>query len=72
MTHKHTHGTPSPNVVAYFAESAYITNDVVDALVAMCASDADKERLSSLGFVRNPYEDTAGVLSFVIIWDGLI
>lgn len=60
----HSHGPTPANVAAYFAESAYITNDVVDALLELCETEEDKRKLKALGFSRNPYEDTAGVLSF--------
>lgn len=52
------------NSAEYFAESAYITNDVVDALIALCETDDDKQKLKELGFVKNAYEDKAGNLSF--------
>ena len=60
----HSHGETTPNVAAYFAESAYITNDVVEGLLALAATDEDKQKLKALGFTKNPYEETAGVLSF--------
>jgi SPP1 gp7 family putative phage head morphogenesis protein len=63
-TCEHSHGPIPENVAAYFAESAYITNDVVDALLELCETEEDKRKLKALGFSRNPYEDTAGVLSF--------
>ena len=49
----------------YFAESHYITNAVIDDLVALCETDEDRQKLKELGFVRNAYEDKAGgMLSF--------
>lgn len=63
-TCEHSHGVIPANVAAYFAESAYITNEIVDELVSLCETDEDKAKLKALGFVRNPYEDAAGVLSF--------
>lgn len=50
--------------VAYFSESAYITNDVVEALYELAETPEDKEKLSRLGFVKNAFEATAGTLSF--------
>lgn len=48
----------------YFAESALITNDVVEALYNLCEGPEDKAKLAKLGFVKNSFEETAGVLSF--------
>jgi len=63
MTIKCSHEL-SENVSLYFAESAYITNDVIDALYAMCESDEDRQKVKAFWFIRNPYEDTAGLLTF--------
>mgnify|MGYP002141662617 CR=1 FL=1 len=63
MTIKCSH-VLSDDVSQYFAESAYITNDVIDALYAMCASDEDRQKLKTFWFIRNPYEETAGLLTF--------
>lgn len=60
----HHHGPIPENVAAYFAESAYITNDVIDALLELCETEEDKRKLKALGFSRNAYEEIAGVLSF--------
>lgn len=63
MEHNHTH-TNVENDVRYFAESAYITNDVVEALYALCETPEDKQKLVRLGFVKNDFEERAGSLTF--------
>ena len=52
-----------PNRQAYFAESSYIDNELIDQLLALCESEADKQALKRMGFVKNPYEQAAGVLT---------
>lgn len=56
MEHNHKNIT---NDVAYFAESAYITNEVVEALLALCETPEDQQKLARMGFVKNAFESRA-------------
>lgn len=59
MEHNHTH-----NEVAYFAESALITNDVIEGILALCETPEDQQKLARMGFVKNAFESKAGSLTF--------
>jgi hypothetical protein len=52
-----------PNRQAYFTESSYIDNELIDELLALCETDEDKQTLKRMGFIKNPYESAAGVLT---------
>lgn len=52
----------NPAKAAYFAESAMITNEVVEKLYEAAASPEDRQKLKALGFIQNPYKD--GQLTF--------
>lgn len=54
----------TPGEVAYFSESALITNEVIEALYELAESPEDVAKLQRLGFVKNMYEEKAGVLTF--------
>lgn len=51
------------NSQAYFSESAYIDNELIDELLAICETDEDRQALKRMGFVKNPYESAVGVLT---------
>lgn len=48
MEHNHTPNTNHANEVAYFAESQYITNEIVDILYSLCETPEDKAKLVRL------------------------
>lgn len=59
-----THIFSKPAKAAYFAESKMITNAVIEELYSRAFSQDDRDRLISLGFIRNQYEEVAGFLTF--------
>ena len=63
-THDFPHRPGQPGALAYFAESALITNALIDDLYALCETDADRAKAKALGFVKNAYEDKSGALTF--------
>jgi hypothetical protein len=45
-------------------DNPIITNDIIDELYKLAESPEDIEKMKALGFVKNAFEERAGVLTF--------